>query len=246
MALLQVDGYVVSTAFVDEFVREALRYKPHPDDIFIVSYPKCGTTWIQHIVYNILNSRPPPRGLLEQSNAMPFLELQGAESARVMPRPGAIKTHMPFHLHPYSKEAKYIYVTRNPYDCCVSYYYHTKGLPEYRFEDGTFDEFFDMFLEGHVDFGDYFEHVLSWYERRFDHNVLFVTYEDLKKDTAGWIMRIADFIGEAYSCELRHNKCALSHLANNTSLKAMQQSVNEDIRKLQKRMKSISEDKKPR
>ncbi|KAH7972560.1 hypothetical protein HPB52_013431 [Rhipicephalus sanguineus] len=89
--------------------------------------------------------------------------------------------------------------TRNPYDCCVSYYYHTKGLPEYRFQDGTFDEFFDMFLEGHVDFGHYFEHVLSWYERRFDHNVLFATYEDLKKDTAGWIMRIADFIGEEYS-----------------------------------------------
>ncbi|KAH7972075.1 hypothetical protein HPB52_006321 [Rhipicephalus sanguineus] len=166
MALLQVDGYLVSTAFVDEFVREALRYKPHPDDILIVSDPKCGTTWMQHIMYNILNSRPPPRGLFEQSTAMPFLELQGAE---------------------------HIYINRSPYDYCLSYYYHTKGLPEYRFQDGTFDEIFDMFLEGLVDFADYFEQGLSWYARRFDDNVLFVAYEDLKKDTAIWIMRIADY-----------------------------------------------------
>ncbi|KAH7972558.1 hypothetical protein HPB52_013429 [Rhipicephalus sanguineus] len=233
----QIDGYLVSPSFVDELVRDALSYQPRPDDIFIVSYPKCGTTWMQHIVYNILNSRPPPRGLLEQSTAMPFLEMQGSKSARIMPRPGAIKTHMPFHLHPYSKQAKYIYITRNPYDCCVSSYYHTKGLPAYCFEDGTFDEFFDMFIEGN--------HVLSWYARRLDENVLFVTYEDLKKDTAAWIIRIAEFIEEKYACEIKQNPSALTRIVNNTSLKAMQESVNEVIQKGCEQMKSMSEDKKP-
>ncbi|KAL1485193.1 hypothetical protein MTO96_032111 [Rhipicephalus appendiculatus] len=219
---------------------------PRPDDIFIVSYPKCGTTWMQHIVYNILNNRPPPRTLLEQSTAMPFLEKQGSECARLMPRPGAIKTHMPFHLHPYSKQAKYIYITRNPYDCCVSFYYHTKGLPDYRFEDGTFDEFFDMFLDGNVAFGDYFEHVLSWYARRRDDNVLFVTYEDLKRDTAAWTIRIAEFIGKKYAYQLRHNNKMLARLVNNTGIQAMQECVNEVVRKVHEHMKSISEDVKPR
>ncbi|KAL1485192.1 hypothetical protein MTO96_032110 [Rhipicephalus appendiculatus] len=241
----EIDGYFVCTGFVDEFVRQALRYKPRPDDIFIVSYPKCGTTWMQHIVYNILNKRSPPTSFLDMSTTMPFLEMQGAESAEAMPRPGAIKTHMPFHLHPYSKEAKYIYITRNPYDCCVSFYYHTKSVPDYHFADGTFDEFFTMFLEGHVDFGDYFDHVLSWYARRFDDNVLFVTYEDLKKDTAGWIIRIADFIGEEYGRELRQNKGVLARVLKNTSLKHMQDSLNEGYRKQNEVMKSTSEDKKP-
>ncbi|KAG0443395.1 hypothetical protein HPB47_014967 [Ixodes persulcatus] len=103
-----------------------------------------------------------------------------------MARPGAIKTHMPFQLQPYSKDTKYLYIARNPYDCCVSFFYHTKGLPRYNFADGTFDEFFEMFIEGKVDTGDYFDNLLSWYEHRNDPNVLFLTYEDLKKDTAAW------------------------------------------------------------
>lgn len=242
----EVDGYFVSPAFTDELIREALNYQPRADDIFIVGYPKCGTSWMQYIVYNILHQRPPPTDLLGWTSAMPFLEWQGTESTEVMPRPAAIKTHMAFHLHPYSKEAKYIYITRNPYDCCVSFYYHTKGMSGYSFKDGTFDEFFDMFVEGRVDIGDYFEHVLSWYEHRFDDNVLFMTYEDLKKDTTAWIIRIADFIGEKYGCELRENKGALSCLISNTSVSAMQKTVNDATRKLLVNMQALSEDKKPR
>ncbi|KAH6926193.1 hypothetical protein HPB50_015805 [Hyalomma asiaticum] len=239
----EINGLIVSPAFPADIVREALSYRPRPDDLFIVSYPKCGTTWMQHIVYNILNDRPPEGGFLELSKAMPYLEMQGAESATAMARPGAIKTHMPFHLQPYSKEAKYIYITRNPYDCCVSFYYHTKSIPEYCFEDGTFDDFFDMFLEGRVDAGDYFEHVLSWYARRFDDNVLFVTYENLKKDTAAWIIRIADFIGEKYGRELRENASALARIMNETSIRSMQGRVNEGMRNMHEDMISVSEDK---
>ncbi|KAH6926191.1 hypothetical protein HPB50_015803 [Hyalomma asiaticum] len=242
----EIDGYAVGPLVVDELVREALGYKPRPDDIFIVSYPKCGTTWMQHIVYSILNKGPPPTDLLERTKAMPFLELQGAASAEAMPRPGAIKTRMPFHLHPYSKEAKYIYITRNPYDCCVSFYYHTKGFPHNSFENGTFDQFFDLFIEGRLSGGDYFEHVLSWYKRRFDDNVLFVTYEELQKDTVVWIIRIADFIGEEYGYELRHNRNALSRIVSNTSVRSMQTSVNDFTRNVRDHLQVIPEDKKPR
>lgn len=242
----EINGFIFSPAFPADIVREALSYRPRPDDIFIVSYPKCGTTWMQHIVYNILNDKPPEGGFLELSKAMPYLEMQGAESAAEMARPGAIKTHMPFHLQPHSKEAKYIYITRNPYDCCVSFYCHTKGMSGYSFKDGTFDEFFDMFIEGRVDIGDYFEHVLSWYQHRFDGNVLFVTYEDLKKDTTAWIIRIADFIGERYGNELRESKSAISRLISNTSVSAMQKAVNDPTRKLLENVQAISNDKKPR
>ncbi|KAG0442019.1 hypothetical protein HPB47_015795, partial [Ixodes persulcatus] len=79
---------------------------------------------------------------------MPFLEMLDVEFIKGMPRPGAIKTHMPFQFQPYSKGAKYLYITRNPYDCCVFFFYRPKGLPYYNFTDGTFDEFVKMFIEG--------------------------------------------------------------------------------------------------
>ena len=30
-------------------------YRPRPDDIVISTYPKCGTTWMQNIVYEVLH-----------------------------------------------------------------------------------------------------------------------------------------------------------------------------------------------
>ncbi|KAH6926179.1 hypothetical protein HPB50_015791 [Hyalomma asiaticum] len=225
----EVDGFYISKSFPVECVRSALRYKAQPGDLFIVSYPKCGTTWMQHIVYNIINHHPPPKNQLLSCVELPFLEMQGAESVEDMKKPGPIKTHMPFRFQPYSEHAKYIYVARNPYDCCVSYFYHTRGMYEYRFEDGTFDQFFEMFLEGKVDFGDYFDHLLSWYEHRDDQNVLFVTYEQLKKDTKESVLEIADFIGEVYGQMLRDDDTVLENVLSNISVKSMKQCVNSSL-----------------
>ena len=82
-----------------------------------------------------------------------------------MPRPGVIKVHLPYHLTPRSDKAKYIYVTRNPKDCCVSYFHHMKSIPGHGF-NGTFDEFFEFFINGNIDYGDYFDNLLGWYEHR--------------------------------------------------------------------------------
>ncbi|XP_040065506.1 sulfotransferase ssu-1-like [Ixodes scapularis] len=67
---------------------------------------------------------------------------------------GAISAHFGFGKHPYSKDSEYIYIARNPYDCCGSYFYYTKSFPAYFFREGTFDEFFETFVGGEVEFGD--------------------------------------------------------------------------------------------
>ncbi|XP_065294490.2 sulfotransferase ssu-1-like [Dermacentor albipictus] len=228
----EVDGYYISKSFPEECVRSALSYKTQPGDLFIVSYPKCGTTWMQHIVYNIINGHPPPKNQLLSWIEMPFLEAQGAESVEDMQRPGPIKTHMAFRFQPYSKDAKYIYVARNPYDCCVSHFYHTRNAPIYRFQEGTFDQFFDMFVEGKVDVGDYFDHLLSWHAHRNDPNVLFVTYEQLKKDINAWVVKIADFIGEEFGQKLRSDNSRLENVLLNISVKNMKEILNDSMKTL--------------
>ncbi|CAN7948626.1 unnamed protein product, partial [Ixodes hexagonus] len=216
-----VEGLYLSRIYHERMIRSALSYKPRPDDIFLVSYPKCGSTWMQHIAYRIINDDVLPPTVALNFKSAPFLDFLGAEGVKDMRRPGAIKTHLPFDKQSYSYRAKYVYVTRNPYDCCVSFYHHTKNFPFYEFESGTFDEFFELFLQGKVEFGDYFDHLLSWYKHRDDPNVLLVTYEDLKKDFGLWIQKIGEFIGREYGERLQSQPEALERVISMTSLEAM-------------------------
>lgn len=86
----------------------------HSDDVFIATYPKCGTTWTQEITYLINNDAVPPKDHLDRLQNNPFIEITGEDGPRNMRRPGCIKTHLPRNLVPYADHAKYIYVLRNP------------------------------------------------------------------------------------------------------------------------------------
>lgn len=233
-------GLYVNRAFRDEVLKSALSYQPRKGDLFVVCYPKCGTTWMQHIVFSIFSDGVAPQNMMEFMMKAPFLELVGAELVEKMPRPGAIKTHLPYDKQPFHSDAKYIYVARNPYDCCVSFYYHTKNLPFYSFENGTFDDFFDMFIEGKVDFGDYFDHLLSWYEHRSDPNVFFITYEDLKRDTRSCVLKLAEFLGEDYGTKLKDHPEILDRILHATSIETMK-SLNEKIQTLPQSIESFPE-----
>ena len=109
-----VDGFRIPGMFSAEAFRSAVAYKPRSDDLFIVTYPKCGTTWVQNIVACIFSNGKPFENYFEFLTQTPFLELTGADGAKIMKRPGAIKVHLPFYLTPWSPKAKYIFIARNP------------------------------------------------------------------------------------------------------------------------------------
>ena len=66
---------------------------------------------------------------------------------------------------PANSTGKYIYIARNPKDVAVSFYYHTKRHSEYNFT-GDWDCYFELFIKGEVEFGLWFDHVLSWWEHK--------------------------------------------------------------------------------
>ena len=137
-----------------------------------------------------------------------------------------IKTHLPYHMTPINPHAKYIYVARNPKDCCVSFYYHTQGfINHYNFGEGTFDAFLELFMQGKVDFGDYFDNLLSWYACKSDENVLFLTYEELKGSTRDCVLQIASFLGETYKSRLlASNEALLNDVLEHSSFESMHKS----------------------
>ena len=109
-----------------------------------------------------------------------------------------IKTHLPYNLVNQNTNTKYIYVSRNPKDVVVSFYHHTVGFPKhYDFADGQFDTYFNLFLEGKVDHGDYFDFLRQALNHKDDPNILFLRYETGRQNTKEYILEIARFLDES-------------------------------------------------
>ena len=192
-----VAGMRIPMGFPAAALRSALEFRPGAGDVVVATYPKCGTTWMQYIVHLLCGGRPlGPADRL--GDVFPHVEEVGREAVEALPAPRRVKTHLPATLFPVVSEARYVYVARNPFDCVVSFYHHTRGFPRhYDFADGEFDVFFECFVRGEVDFGDYFEHLSSWHAHVADSNVLLVTYEALKDATAQHVARLGRFLGGA-------------------------------------------------
>ena len=163
----------------------------------------------------------------EQLNALfPHLEEVGKNYVEQRPLKGGsrlIKTHLPYEMTPQNSQAKYIFISRNPKDCVVSFFHHTRGFPKhYGFADGDFDVYFDLFIEGKVDFGNYFSTLRSWLDHKDDNNVLFLTYEGLRHNTRDTVLSIAKFIRlDVYHKLLENDEDILKKVLDHSSLEKM-------------------------
>lgn len=189
-----VDGIKIPLGFSADNLRSALKYQPSKGDIFIDAFPKCGTNWTKFIVELLIGGEKAACRNGGYALATTFFELVGKERLAALPEPRIITSHLAYDLIPKSSGARYIYVVRNPKDCCVSYFYHTQKTKAYNFEHGTFEDFLQMFIRGETSFGDYFGHFSSWYPHIEEPNVLFLTYEGMKKDPEAAVLRIAKFL----------------------------------------------------
>ena len=80
----------------------------------------------------------------------------------------------------------------------------------------SFAEFFNLFIAGHLFFGNYIDHIKPWWQHRSDPNILFLTFEDMKRDLPSAVRSIAAFIG---ATDLTDAEVAL--IAEKTSFEAM-------------------------
>jgi Sulfotransferase domain len=166
-------------------------FVPRSDDIFIVTYPRSGTTWMQMILYQLTTDGS--MDFPHIAEYCPWFERsqRSTRGFETCPSPRIFKSHLPYQKIP-KGAGKYIYVARDGGDVAVSYFHLYRMYQGY---EGTFAEFFEQFLRGEVQFGSWFRHVRGWWEHRHDPNVLFLTYEELTRDLEGCIRKISDFCG---------------------------------------------------
>ena len=188
----------------ESFAR-AEAYVPRAGDVFVATQMKCGTTWMQHVVYEVLH-----RGngnLVATGTAMyavaPWLEGRKSVPLEDAPTLGSerpsriIKTHLPAQLCPRSADARYIYVARHPVSCfasCIDFVVTNVGpmAPPL----AAFEVWYTA--KDLMWWGTWPDHVAGWWDRaQQDPNVLYVFFEDMKKDLPGIVRRVAEFLGVA-------------------------------------------------
>ena len=58
---------VLDEAVTSGRMADIYNLKIHPEDIFVASFPKSGTTWLQQVVYLLLNDKNSQQGIIISS-----------------------------------------------------------------------------------------------------------------------------------------------------------------------------------
>ncbi|XP_077357135.1 sulfotransferase 4A1 isoform X4 [Festucalex cinctus] len=185
-------------------MEEIANFSLRGSDIWIITYPKSGTSLLQEVVYLVSQGADPDEiGLMNIDEQLPVLEYPqpGLDIIKELTSPRLIKSHLPYRFLPtgmHDGEAKIIYMARNPKDLVVSYFEFHRSLRTMSYR-GTFQEFCQRFMNDKLGYGSWFEHVLGFWEHRMDSNVLFLKYEDMYKDLGALVEQLAWFLG--VSCD---------------------------------------------
>ncbi len=172
---------------------------------------KCGTTWTQELTWLILNKARVEEceksAVHERSPFLDFPMILRAPEEKMheffddlekKPSRRIIKSHLPFELLPDGLEnkCKVIFVCRNVKDVVVSFYHFQVLLKHVSLtcDFATFAR--DLYKPNLTMEAGYWQMLESGWKRRDSPNVLFLWYEDMKKDGQIQAMkRIVDHIG---------------------------------------------------
>ncbi|XP_075720364.1 amine sulfotransferase-like [Rhinoderma darwinii] len=186
-----------------EFIDSLQDFKIRGDDVFMITYPKSGTIWTQHIL-SLIYSEGYRNGTehIETSERVPWLEFQSLNKdanydPNNRPSPRLFASHLSYKFVPQdlkNRKAKILYVMRNPKDVIKSLY-HFEAMATYAETSPDFEHFFQKFLDGDVFAGRWFDHVRGWYTHKDLLNILFIKYEDMIMDLRSVVKQMCTFLG---------------------------------------------------
>ncbi|XP_062043661.1 amine sulfotransferase-like isoform X2 [Lepus europaeus] len=164
-----------------------------------------GTVWAQQLL-SLIYFEEHRNGTenLETIYRVPFFEYSRYQiDIENRPSPRLFASHIPYYLAPKNlknKKTKVIYIYRNPKDVLVSYFYFSNWVKVHEPTD-TIEHYMEKFLDGKVVGSLWFDHIRGWYEHKHDFNILFMMYEDMKKDLRSSVLKMCSFLQKELSEE---------------------------------------------
>lgn len=192
--------------------------------LFISSYPKSGTTWMQAIIYNLLSNGD--QNFDHISEYSPFFEREktwvtssagedGEMQLEKQYEENSLKlgwrvfnTHLRWDMMPKEPNMRYIYVVRNGKDVALSFFQHLSNQDDSDCFNGTLLDFVKEWCDGTIPFGNWINHLQSWMDAYQNHNSVVV--EGAARPTI-LLVRYEDMVNEPFECVQR----IISHLELN-------------------------------
>jgi len=212
-------------------------------DVVITTFPKCGTTVVQEIVWQIRNSQTIEKDVQygDMFKRFPFIEYN--TKIRKPDEPLSIdvfendnsdkrlvKTHCPLSIFDSpdgsnslydpkkgTDNPKLVLVIRNPFDAAVSFFHFYQVNPAISWQ-GSWEDFFELFLHKMTIYGSFLDWYLTYWriiKSGEAKNLLLVKYEDVVLNMKDEVKKIAKFLGEEPTEE------QLEIIVHNCSFKSM-------------------------
>ncbi len=190
------------------------------DGDIVISVPaKSGTTWTMNIVHQLLTGGT--EDFQDIYAEVPWIEFLGhpeqpfqdvLDRVEAMPtdRRRAFKTHsappaVPFFEDRSGKDVKYVVIFRNPEEALVSFrpfidlhtdeWFDLWQVPREALCRSDFPSFYYDVIDAKGMQGMFFGFLAAWWALREAPNVLFLHFNDMKRDHEATIRKIAEFLG---------------------------------------------------
>jgi len=179
---------IVLKNFARHFVKEFRPLNVYSEDIFVVSFPRSGNTWMSFFLAN-LRKRDFGINEVDYDNVIylcPDIHTSQFHHKAVKPR------YLKSHFGCLPRYPKIIYLLRDPRDVSLSFFgMLVKRGYENRWND--FTEFWSDFLKGCVPYGKWSDHILSF--EQFTGPKLLIQYESLLKGPVQTVRPMLNFLG---------------------------------------------------
>lgn len=174
-----------------KYMKFEQQFGEREDDIYVATYLKTGTTWMQMILYQLTTDGNTDFKHIYDVSPWPRNSSMRGLPVPDVPSPRILKTHDPYKKFAKGKPGRFIVVLRDGRDVALSLYHHRKN---YNNSKLTFDENFNISFKDPGEMN-WFSHTWEWLNNSNKHKILYVRYEDLKQNFEHELNRIAQFIG---------------------------------------------------